>query len=377
MADYYKILGISKNASPEEIKRVYRELVQKYHPDKYYGKPEYKEMNEKFKQINEAYQVLSDSTKRQMYDQYGSSFEQARARGGTGGFAGFDFRDFASYAEAMKNNGGGFSYDFGDFDLGDIFSEFFGGGTKTRRSSAKRGKDLHYKMEITFREAAFGTEKEITLDKFNICRECGGSGVDKNSKYTTCSTCRGSGRLVQRQRTFFGDFQTVSTCPKCGGQGKIAEKECSACRGEGRVREKKNLKIKIQVGIDDGETINFRGQGEAGKAGNIGDLYITFSVQPDLEFKRKKYDILSEKEISISQAVLGAKVKIKTLEGEVILKIPTGMRSGQVFKLKGKGVPYIRGRGRGDQLVTINIKIPKTLTKKQKELLEELGKEGL
>ena len=379
MADYYKILGINKNASPEEIKRAYRELVQKYHPDKYYGKPEYKEMNEKFKQINEAYQVLSDSEKRQMYDQYGPAFEQARA---TGGFAGFEgFRDWATWAEAMREAGQGFRFDdFSDFgfgDLGDIFSDFFGARTKTK-ARAKRGRDLHFEITIDFRQAVFGSEKEITLDKFNLCSTCRGSGIAKDSKFITCSICRGSGQVSRVQSTFFGQIRTVTTCSKCGGEGKIPEKKCPACGGEGRLRQRKTLKIKIPAGIDEGETIVLRGQGEAGVKGRLaGDLYLTFHIQPDSEFKRKGQDILSEKEISISQAVLGAKIKVKTLEGEVILKIPAGTKSGQVFRLRNKGVSYLRGRGKGDQLVTINIKIPKTLTRRQKELLEELNKEGL
>jgi len=379
MADYYEILGVPKNASPEEIKRAYRELVQKYHPDKYYGKPEYKEMNEKFKQINEAYQVLSDPEKRKLYDQYGSSFEQARAAGGFAGFEGF--RDWATWAEAMRDSGQGFSFDFGDFgfgDLGDIFSDFFGFGTTTKARKTKRGRDLHYEMEISFREAVFGTEKEISLDKFNLCPNCHGSGVAKDSKFVTCPNCHGLGRLTRVQSTFFGQVRTTTTCSRCGGEGKIPEKKCPTCGGEGRVRERKTLKVKIPAGIDEGETIILRGQGEAGsKGGTPGHLYLTFHIKPDPIFKRKGFDILSEEEISISQAVLGAKVKIKTLEGEVILKIPPGTRSGQVFRLRGKGVPYLKRNGRGDQLVTINIKIPKTLSRRQKELLEELRNEGL
>jgi molecular chaperone DnaJ len=378
MADYYEILGVSKNASPEEIKRAYRELVQKYHPDKYYGKPEYQEMNEKFKKINEAYQVLSDPEKRRLYDQYGASFEQARA---TGGFAGFDgFRDWATYAEAMREAGQGFQFDFTDFglgDLGDIFSEFFGTSQK-RRTHSKRGRDLHLEITLDFKEAVFGTEKEISLDKFNLCPECHGSGVAKDSKFITCSNCHGAGQITRLQSTFFGQIRATTTCPKCGGEGKIAEKKCLKCNGDGRIRERKTLKVRIPAGINEGETIILRGQGEAGaRGGSVGNLYLTFHIKPDSFFKRKGYDILTEEEISISQAVLGGKTRIKTIDGEVVLKIPPGTKSGQVFKLKGKGVPYLKGRGRGDHLVTVNIKIPKNLTRRQKELLEELQKEGL
>ncbi len=375
--DYYKILGVKRDASPEEIKRAYRELVQKYHPDKFYGKPEYKEMNEKFKKINEAYQVLSDPEKRRLYDQYGSAFEQAQAAGGFAGFEGF--RDWVNYAEAMKDIFGDFSEEgeWGFTNLEDLFEDFF--GIKTRaKPRAKRGRDLHLNVTLDFRQAIFGGEKEISLDKLVICPECNGSGVAKDSKFITCSNCRGSGQILKVRSTFFGQIRTTITCPKCGGEGKVPEKKCLRCAGEGRIFERKTLKVKIPAGIDEKETIVLRGQGEAGiKGGQAGDLYLTFHIKPDPFFKRKGHDILSEEEIPISTAVLGGKLRVKTLEGEVILKIPPGTRSGQVFRLKGKGVPYLRTKGRGDQLVTINIKIPKVLTKKQRKLLEELEKEGL
>lgn len=378
MEDYYKILGVRRDASPEEIKRAYRELVQKYHPDKYYGKPEYKEMNEKFKKINEAYQVLSDPEKRRMYDQYGEAFEQVRQQGGFAGFEGF--RDWINWAEAMKDSAQEFSFDFGDFDFGDLgnfFEDFFGVKTKTK-SKVKRGRDLYLKISLDFREAVFGTEKEISFDKLDLCSECQGTGIAKDSKFITCSNCHGSGSVTRIQSTFFGQIRTTTVCQKCRGEGKIPEKKCQICQGEGRVYKRKVLKVKIPAGINDGETIVLSGQGEAGiKGGPSGNLYLTIHVRPDPIFKRKGDDILSEEEISISQAVLGGKVKVKTLEGEVILKIPPGTKSGQVFRLKGKGVFHLKGKGRGDQLVTIHIKIPKTLTKRQKELLEELKKEGL
>jgi len=386
--DYYKILGINKNASTEEIKKAYRQLVQKYHPDKFYGKAEYQEMNEKFKQINEAYQVLADLEKKQMYDQYGSAFEQAKQRGGAGGFEGF--RDWASYAEAMKNGSG---FGFGDFssqggqtsgwdmgDLGDILGDLFGfsGGSRSTSGRANRGKDLRFQMEISFQDAVFGAEKETSIDKFNICDNCNGKGVAKDSKYKTCSSCRGAGKTARVQSTFFGNFQTVSTCAKCGGEGKIPEKECLICHGEGRVRREKKLKIKIPAGINDGQTIVLRNQGEAGKKGvNNGDLYITFNIKPDPTFERNGFNILNEKEISISEAVLGAKIIIKTIEGDVTLKIPGGTKSGQIFKLKDRGIQHLNGRGKGDHLVTIKVKIPQHLSRKQKGLFEELKQEGL
>lgn len=388
MADYYKVLGVSKNAGSEEIKRAFRELAQKYHPDKPGGDAE------KFKEVNEAYQVLSDLEKRKMYDQYGQGFEQARARGGFGGFEGF--RDWASYAEAMRNAGQGTGFDFGDLDfgnLGDLFGDIFsfGGNRRPRGARKKSGRDIEIEMLIDFREAVFGAEREINLDKFTICQKCDGSGVEPGSKLITCSKCRGSGQVSQIQSTFLGTFRTVGVCPTCGGEGKVAEKKCRECRGEGRIRKQQSIKIKIPVGVDNGGVIKFVGQGEAGaKGGEAGDLYVHIRVRPDAHFKRQGYDLFSEAEISISQAVLGGKINVKTIDGEVSLKIPVGTQSGQEFKLSNKGVPFLRGQGpafsasradtadrRGEQIVKITIKIPKHLNKRQKELLEKLGEEGL
>lgn len=375
--DYYKILGVSRDASLDEIKRAFRELAQKYHPDKPGGSAE------KFKEINEAYQVLSDPEKRKMYDQYGETFEQARAHGGFGGFEGF--RDWATWAEAMREAGRGASafgrnfedLDFGD--LGDLFSDFFGfGGRRPKTVRQKKGRDIEIEMLINFREAIFGTEREISLDKFVICSKCEGLGAELGSKLITCSKCKGSGQVSQSQSTFFGAIRTVGTCPNCRGEGKVAEKKCSQCQGEGRVRKIQKLKIKIPAGIDENGTIRLSGQGEAGaKGGRAGDLYIHIRVRPDPFFKRRGTDLYSEEEISISQAGLGGKINIKTIDGQVVLKIPAGTPSGQEFRLKGKGVPFLHGSGRGDQIVKVTIKIPKHLTKKQKDLLEQLGKEGL
>jgi len=375
MADYYEILGINKNASPEEIKRAFRDLAQKYHPDKPGGDAE------KFKQINEAYQVLSDPEKKQMYDQYGPAFEQARARGGFGGFEGF--RDFAAYAEAMRQQDGrGIEFDFEDLgfgDIGDLFGDFFGFGRPSRgRRGTRRGHDIEMNLEIDFRDAVFGAEKEIKFDKFNQCTHCHGSGNEPGTKFITCSTCGGRGQIVRTQSTFFGRFQSVSTCPDCRGEGKKVEKKCSECGGQGRIKSVSKIKVKIPAGVNDGGVIKLKGHGEAGqKGGTTGDLYLRIKVKPDPEFKREEDSVLSEVEISISQAVLGGKVKVKTLEGEVNLKIPSGTKSGQVFRLKGKGVPYLRGWGRGDQLVTVIIRVPKHLTKQQKELFEKLQEEGV
>jgi len=354
--DYYKILGVGRNASQDEIKRAFRELAHKYHPDKNGGSAE------KFKEINEAYQVLGNPEKRQQYDQFGTTFEQAQSQGGFSGFEGF--RDFSGFA-----NGFDFS-DLGDiFDFGDIF---FGSGRKKTRAS--RGRDIEMEMEIDFREAVFGAEKVLELYKPSVCENCGGSGFDPESKIVVCQNCHGSGKVQQIQRTFFGSFQTVTVCPVCSGEGRKAERECRECRGSGVVRTSKKIKIKIPAGIDNRETIKISGEGEAGKrGGRPGDLFITFRIRPDQEFERRGNDILSKVNISFTQAALGDKIEVKTLDGKIKLNIPPGTQSGQVFKLSGKGVPKLQSYGRGDHLVEAVVVTPTRLTKRQKELLEELA----
>lgn len=381
MTDYYDILGVRRDASPEEIKRAFRQLAQKYHPDKPGGDAE------KFKQINEAYQVLSDPEKRKMYDQYGQTFEQARARGGFSGFE--SFRDWINWAEVMKDfstqDRSTFEEDLGFGDLGDLFSDFFSvGGFGSRQARATRervGRDIEIELSIDFKESVFGAEREILLEKFIVCPRCSGSGVEPGSKYVNCTRCHGRGQISQERSTFFGTFRTVTVCPVCQGQGKLPEKKCKQCHGQGRIKGQKKLKIKIPAGVQDGGVIKFFGQGDApiatGQRGRNGDLYVHIHVKPSKEFKREGYNILSEAEISISQAVLGDKIEIKTIDGLVNLKIPPGTQSGQVFKLKNKGVPYLHSQERGDHLVKVNIKIPKHLNKRQRELLEKLKEEKL
>lgn len=355
--DYYSVLGVSKGASQDEIKKAFRELAHKYHPDKQGGSAE------KFKEINEAYQVLSNPEKRQQYDQFGTTFEQAQNQGGFSGFDGF--RDFSGFA-----NG----FDMGD--LGDMFGfgDIFGGGRKKTRVS--RGRDIEVEMQIDFREAIFGAEKVLDLYKPSTCKNCGGSGADPKSKIIKCARCGGSGRTQTVQRTFFGSFQAVTTCDQCGGEGKKAEKDCPECRGTGVVQESKKLKIKIPAGIDDNQSIKISGEGEAAtRGGKSGDLFITFRVKPDHELRRKGNEILSKVNISFSEAALGDKVEIETLDGKIKLTVPEGTQSGQIFKLKGKGVPYLNRGGRGDHLVEVAVVTPTRLTRRQKELLEELGKD--
>lgn len=374
MADYYKILGINKNASLQEIKQAFRRLAQQYHPDKAGGNAE------RFREINEAYQTLSDPEKKKMYDQYGSVFEQAQSKGG---FSGFDnFRDWASWAEVMKENEK--RSDFGDFgfgNLGDIFENIFSAGGGSSRSSKPQGRDIEIELAVDFQEAVFGIEKEIELEGYVKCKECGGSGMEPDSKFAVCRQCQGRGQVYQSRSTFFGTFQTTSICPNCKGKGKIPEKRCKRCRGTGRLKGISKIKLKIPAGIDQRQTIKFSGQGEAGESGvRSGDLYVTILVRPDPKFKRRGNDIFSQEEISISQAVLGDKIEIKTLDGLVKLKIPSGTSSGQEFRLRGKGIINLsrnKSNGKGDHIVKIKIKIPKSLNRKQKRLLENLKQEGL
>lgn len=367
--DCYQVLGIKKNASQQEIKQAFRKLAQQYHPDKPSGDAS------KFKEINEAYQILSNPTKRQQYDQYGSTFEQAKSKGG---FSGFDnFSDFSSYAEGMGGARGGFGSIFDN--LGDIFG--FGGGRETNYSTTSRanqGRDLEVILTIDFTEAVFGCEKEINLKKYTICSVCRGGGIAPGSRLVNCPDCQGQGKIYKIQHTFFGDFQTAITCPTCQGRGKLPEKKCAICRGTGRVKGVEKIKIKIPAGIDQEQRIRYSNKGEAGLFGaSSGDLYIIFRVKSHPNFMRQGFNILSETEINFSQAVLGDKIEITTLEKPIMLKVPAGTVSGQIFKLKNKGVPYLRHTGRGDQLVKVKIKVPTHLSKKQQKLIEQLNIEKL
>ncbi len=373
--DYYKILGVSRGASPDEIKRAFRKLAQEYHPDKAGADQKKREESEKkFKEINEAYQVLSDETKRKQYDQFGTTFE------GAPGGAGFNWQDFARQAGFGQGTAGGVNFDFGD--LGDLFGDFFGfgrGATRTRaRPAVHRGQDLQVDLKIEFREAVFGTEKEIEIYKKVVCPVCQGSGAEPGSKIQTCPTCGGSGQVARVERTILGSFETVAVCPDCGGEGKKSEKKCPDCGGEGRIRQLSKIKVKIPAGIEDRSTIRLAGQGEAGiKGGPAGDLFINLSVKPDPVFERRGDDILIKAQAPFSILALGGKIKVPTLEGEANLKIPAGTASGTIFKLRSKGVAHLKRWGRGDELVEVQVLNPEKLTKRQKELLEELGQEGL
>ncbi len=369
--DYYNILGVGKDASDEEIKKAYRKLAHKYHPDKSGGD------EAKFKELNEAYQVLSDKEKRSQYDQFGQTFEQAQSQGGFSGFEGF--RDFSSFAEGFDFNFSGFSGARRGEGFSDIFGDIFeqaGFGRRGRRSARRyRGEDIQVDVEITFAEMAEGAEKEIDLYKRVKCSRCGGEGVEPGSKKVECPVCKGEGEVRTSQRTILGTFQQVSVCPECHGEGKVPEKKCKKCGGDGRVREYEKIRVKIPAGIKDEQTIRLENMGEAGeRGGEAGDLYVNVHIAPDKRFERKGDDIHSEAKISFAQAALGDKITVETISGQVKLKIPAGTQSGEVFRLKGYGIKHLSRFGYGDHYVRIQVVTPKDLTREEKEIFEKLKK---
>ena len=361
--DYYEVLGVKKDASADEIKKAYRRVTKENHPDLHPGD---KAAEERFKEANEAYEVLSDDEKRKKYDQFGHAAFDSNAGFGGGGF-------------------GGFSGGFGDFSdlfssFGDIFG-FGGGGGQTRNPNApRRGDNIRTQLNISFEEAAFGCEKELNIPRIEPCTDCKGTGCAPGTTPEVCPDCGGSGQVRTTQRTPFGMAQTMSACPKCHGSGKIIHQPCKTCRGMGSVRRAKKMTVKVPAGIDDGQTISRQGAGNAGaNGGPAGDLLITVIVRPHAIFERDGTSILMEQDISFAQAALGAEVEVPTLDGKVKLTIPEGTQPGAVFRLKGKGVPYLRGSGRGDQFVSVNVRIPKNMNSTQKEALrhyaETMGEE--
>lgn len=360
--DYYKTLGVEKNASSDEIKKAFRQKAHQCHPDKPGGD------EAKFKELNEAYQVLGDQKKRAQYDQFGSAFEHGQAGGGFQGFDGF--RDFSGYTNGFNINMDDLGDIFGGF--GDIFG--FSGGKSGRGARAHRGRDIQVALEINFLEAVFGVEKDLALKKTVKCDHCQGSCAEPGSKIETCKICGGSGRVTRVQRTILGNMQVQASCESCGGEGKSYDKRCTKCHGSGVCQEITNLKVKIPAGIDNGETIRLSGQGEAGeKNAPSGDLFLQIRVRPDKRFVRDGYDIKSKIEINFPQAALGDKIDIETVDGSVKLSVPDGTQPGTVFKLKGRGVERLQGHGRGDHLVEVVVKTPKNLSRKQKELLKEFN----
>ena len=353
--DYYEVLGVSRGASEDEIKKAYKKMARKYHPDL---NPGDKTAEEKFKEVNEAYEVLSDADKKARYDQYGHAGVDPNF--GAGGF------------------GGGFdgSFDFGD--LGDIFGSFFGGGfgggRRTNPNAPQRGESIRMSIAISFEEAAFGCEKAVTVERYETCDTCHGNGCAPGTSPEVCPDCHGTGTVQVRRQTPMGVFATSSPCPKCGGKGRIIHQPCKDCRGSGMVRKKKTIQASIPAGIYNGQTISIRGQGNAGKNGGpAGDLLITITVRPHELFRREGTSVLCEAPITFTQAVLGAELEIPTIDGKVKYTLPEGTQSGTTFRLKGKGIPSINGRGRGDQYVTVYIETPKNLNKEQKEALKKFA----
>ena len=361
--DYYEVLGVSKTATDAEIKKAYRKLAMKYHPD---YNPGDKEAEEKFKEVNEANEVLSDPKKRQLYDQYG--------------FAGVD----PTYAAQNGGGPGGFSGFGGDgVDLGDIFGDIFGGGfgggfsgfgggSSTRTANAPRkGHDIQASVILTFEEAAHGCSKKITINRQDTCPDCGGTGAAKGTSPETCPDCGGRGYVVTQQRTPFGVMQSQQPCSHCGGRGTIIRNPCKTCRGTGKTAARKSLEINIPAGIDDDQNIALRGQGDAGSNGGpAGDVIVHVTVKADPMFERDGYDVTIHVPITFSQAVLGDDVEVPTVDGRIVQHIPEGTQSGTKFRLRGQGIQYLNGRGRGDQYVIVDVEIPKKVTRAQREALK-------
>lgn len=359
--DYYQILGVSRSASKEEIRKAYRKLAHKYHPDK--GGDE-----KKFKEINEAYQVLFNDEKRDQYDRFGQVFGEKM---GAGQEQGFDPSWFQGRPEM--------DFDFGAGDFGDIFEQFFGKFGKTEKRDLKRGKDIQIDIEISLEEVFNGTEREIFLRKMITCSRCQGKGAEPGSLINECFSCRGTGQVQQIKRIFFGSFTRYIICPECKGEGQKPEKPCNVCKGEGRTEGQENVKLFIPRGVDSNQVIRIDKKGDAGRrGGRAGDLYVRIFVKKHPVFQRKGDDLYLQTPISFSQAVLGDEIEISSLEkSKILLKIPAGTESGKVLRISNKGIPHFSGYGRGGLYVELIIKTPRKLSRKQKELLEQLRKQGL
>lgn len=353
--DYYEVLGVKKDASADEIKKAFRRSAIEHHPDR--GGNE-----EKFKELNEAYEVLKDTEKRKRYDQFGHA--------GVGGAGG---NPFGGGGNPFGGAGGqNVNFDFGDLGLGDIFSSFFGGGQPgggQRRQT--RGRDVEADIEISFEQAVFGTEVDLPLNLQDTCEHCKGTTVEPGYELKTCDQCQGSGQVVTVSRTIFGNIQQAAVCPKCHGSGKIPEKACSVCKGKGTQNKKQNIQLKVPAGIDDGATIRLREHGEAIANGPKGDLYVNIRVKPHKHFTREGDLILSEEHVSMVTAALGGEIDVQTVDGPVTMKVPAGTQPGSDFKLSDHGVPHLRGNSRGAQIVTLLVDIPTKLSKQQRQLLEE------
>lgn len=354
--DYYEVLGVPKNASADEIKKAFRKAAVKYHPDKEGGD------EAKFKEINEAYEVLKDQQKRQRYDQFGHAGVGGNAGGGQAG--GNPFEGFGGFG------GQGAHFDFGDGGLGDIFGQFFGGGQQQSRGP-KRGRDVETSVSLSFEQAVFGVEEKLELDMDDECSHCHGTTVEPGHSMKTCPVCKGAGQQTRIMNTIFGQIQQAVTCETCQGTGKVPEKVCTVCHGKGTQRRKQSITLKVPAGIDDGSTIRLKERGEAIGGGARGDLYVHIRVKAHKKFTREGDIILSEEHIGMVDAALGTEIEVETVDGAVRMKVPAGTQSGTDFKLSGHGVPHMRGSSRGAHIVSIVVDTPTKLSKKQKELLEQ------
>lgn len=359
MKDYYQVLGVDKSANKEEIKKAFRKLAHKYHPDKKTGD------EAKFKEVNEAYQILSNDKKRSEYDTYGRVFSGGGGQQQSSGFEGFDFSGFEGFQNAQG---------FENFDLGDIFGDFFGGGR--RQNQNPRGRDIAIDVELSFKESIFGASRSILIQKNSTCDKCQGSGAEKGSELVTCPTCNGRGKVREARRSLLGTITTEKVCGVCFGKGKVPQKKCTQCQGTGVHRKEEEINISIPAGVEDGEMIRLSGMGEAVPGGTSGDLYAKVHVKKDDTFQRDKDDIRIDLNIKLTDALLGSTYTIETLDGEIDLKIPAGISYNEVLRVRGKGVPRSNS-GRGDLLVKIKITMPKKISRKAKKVIKDLKEEGI
>ena len=358
MKDYYQILGLEKSATEDDIKKAFRKLAHKYHPDKKGGD------EQKFKEASEAYSVLSDKKKRAEYDTYGRTF--------SGGQGGFNASDFSNFQQGFGNGV--------EFDFGDIFSEFFGGQTGGR-ASARRGRDISIDLELSFKDSVFGAERRVLISKIGICNECVGTGAKPGTGFDSCKACNGKGSIRESRNTFLGNITTSRTCPTCAGRGEIPKEACKVCRGEGVAKREEEIRISVPAGVTDGEMIRMPGQGEAAPGSTAGDLYVKLHVKIDPTFRREGINLITWIKVKLTDALLGSEYRVETLEGDIKLTIPAGVSHGEFLRVKGKGVPTGKGtfggQSRGDLLVKVEIGFPKKLSKKTRQILEELRTEGL
>ena len=365
--NYYDILGIDKKASQDDIKKAFRKLAHKYHPDQQGGDAA------KFKEASEAYSVLSDMEKRAKYDQYGhTASQQTSGNGGFGGgfnpedFGGFDFSGFGGQGSGAQ-----------DFDLGDIFSQFFGGQAGRGRTQTPRGRDISVDIELAFSESIFGADRKVLLTKTSNCSTCSGTGAKPGTEFTTCATCGGKGKVRENRRSMFGSVSVTTNCPTCNGAGKIPKEKCDTCRGAGVVRKQEEINLQVPVGIENGEMIRVTGQGEAIHGGVPGDLYVKVHVKPHPVFRKEGHSLVTDLSIKLSTALLGGEYNLETLDGKITVVIPAGIAHGEILRVKGKGVPTERGGRRGDILIHISVHLPGKLSKAARNLVEGLKNEGL